>query len=101
MLDLYDALQAPEDDDTEFLEDPLADDDTHETAADDQRVTVNVPDNVTFESLVADSESLNSAGGIHFQVYAAVRLFHQNSLRRRAACPDSSLVKIEGICNNQ
>jgi hypothetical protein len=68
MLDLYDALQAPEDDDTEFLDDSLADDDTHEIAADDQRVTVNVPDNVTFESLVADSESLNSAGGIHFQV---------------------------------
>ncbi len=38
----------------------ITDDDTHETAGDDQRVTENVPDNVTYESLVAESESLNT-----------------------------------------
>jgi hypothetical protein len=38
----------------------IADDDTHESAGDDQRVTENVPDNVTYESLVAESESLNT-----------------------------------------
>jgi hypothetical protein len=45
----------------------------------DQLVPESVPDNVTFESLVAESELLNSAGGT-FKFCAAVRLFHQNSL---------------------
>jgi hypothetical protein len=92
MLDLYYAHQAPEDGDTEFLDDPLADDDTHEIAAEDQPVPQNVPDDVTFESLVAESESLNSAGGT-FKFCAAVRLLHQNSLRRRASRPESSPAK--------
>jgi hypothetical protein len=92
MLDLYYAHQAPEDggDDTEFLDDPIADDDTIETV--DQLVPETVPDDVTFESLAADSESLNSAGGT-FKFCAAVRLLHQNSLCRRVACPESSPVK--------
>jgi hypothetical protein len=47
----------------------------------DQLVPESVPDDVTFESLAAESESLNSAGGT-FKFCAAVRLLHQNSLCR-------------------
>jgi len=91
MLDSYYAHQAHEDDnDTEFLDDPIADDDTIET--ENQLIPESVPDDVTFEALAAESESLNSAGGT-FKFCAAVRLLHQNSLCRRAACPESSPVK--------
>jgi hypothetical protein len=58
MLDLYYAHQAPEDDDddTKFLDDPIADDDDAiETV--DQLVPESVPDDVTCEALAAESES--------------------------------------------
>jgi hypothetical protein len=58
----------------------------------DQLVPESVPDDVTFESLAAESKSLNSAGGT-FKFCAAVCLLHQNSLCRHAAFPESSPVK--------
>jgi hypothetical protein len=55
--------------------------------------THNQPDDTTFAALAAQSESLNIAGGASKFSAAARLLLHQNTLPRRAVCPEPTVIK--------
>ena len=83
---------ADESNDTEDLIFHFADDDDYdeEIPATDYQP----PDDATFESLLAESESMNIAGGGPSKFSAAARLLllHQNSLCPRTICPPEPTV---------
>ena len=99
--DILDSYYNALDDENEFLNPITDDDDTLDTPADYQLEPDNVTthdhlDDETFESLAAESASLNTTCGT-LKFSAAARLLHQNSLVRRVTCPEPSLVKPKAV----